>query len=72
MESRVLEEDPFMPVTDECGDMPQGRRRPSLHLGDTRYLSALGLTLGRTEAAPLRLVLPPGCRPWYSASHPDD
>jgi len=41
----VLKEGKLVMVSDEIGDMPQGRRRLGLYYHDTRYLSILDITI---------------------------
>jgi len=48
-EQLVLKEGELMVVSDEAGDMPEGRRRLGLYYHDTRYLSILEMRLSGRE-----------------------
>ena len=45
MEQHILKENELVIVSDEQGDMPQGRRRLGLYYRDTRYLSIFEMTI---------------------------
>lgn len=45
MERHVLKEDELMMISDELGDMPQGRRRLGLYYRDMRYFSVFEMTI---------------------------
>ncbi|MFQ5987716.1 MAG: glycogen debranching N-terminal domain-containing protein [Dehalococcoidia bacterium] len=45
MEEHVLKEDELVMVSDEQGDMPEGRRRLGLYYRDMRYLSIFEMTI---------------------------
>jgi len=45
VEQHILKENELMMVSDEQGDMPQGRRRLGLYHRDTRYLSIFEMTI---------------------------
>jgi hypothetical protein len=44
-EQLVLKEGELLAVTDDMGDMPEGRRRLGLYYHDTRYLSILEMRI---------------------------
>ena len=45
MEQSVLKDDELVMVSDDLGDIPEGRRRFGLYYRDTRYLSIFELTI---------------------------
>lgn len=62
MEQHVLKEDELVMVSDEQGDMPEGRRRLGLYYRDMRYLSIFEMTINgqrsRSALPSLRFTAP--------------